>query len=141
MNCTNGCALPAVRYVEHYRELGASRIYPEGKAGTGLVCARCGTHHDAGYDAYERYLATPQSERAFPAAAAAPADPASQQSGAEAPRANVTSEASAHDEGGGGDARPARGDAARGSWRRLSAQFVGWLIDAIVGLVRRKTAR
>lgn len=66
MTCTNGCPTPAVAYVDHYRIVGAgSRVYPAGRAGTGLVCETCRTQHGAGYDAYEEWL---QSGRQIAAA-------------------------------------------------------------------------
>ncbi len=134
MTCTNGCDQPAELYVDHYRTLGESRIYPEGKAGSGLVCARCGAKHAEGHDAYEDYLATPPGERAAPhdgvaapppvPAGSAPAGPPSAQRGPE------------HD-GSGRTATPTKPASAPA----LAVRWLGWLIDAILSLVRRKATR
>ncbi len=134
MTCTNGCDLPAERYVDHYRMLGASRIYPQDKTGSGLVCARCGAKHDEGFDAYEDYLATPSGERAalHDGVAASPrAGEAIEPDTAAGAPANAETPPSAA-------ARTARVSAAA---PRLAVRWLGWLIDAILSLVRRTATR
>jgi len=158
-----------MRYVEHYRALGESRIYPERKAGSGLVCARCGERHDEGYDAYERYLQAPPAERASwlaangaapqvserpqpaeprtpPAPAASPTrrvDGDPERASGSKPSAERTPAERTPDErpGGGSGPSPRAGGGAATRRPALAVRWLGALIDAILALVRRKVPR
>src|SRR5581483_4066372 len=143
MRCANGCDSPAVRYVDHYRKLGESRIYPEGKAGTGLVCEHCGSRHDEGYDAYEDHLATPPGTRELPQPQAAPLQQrVSDRMERAQPPADATEPcAETIDSSLASGQRAIGWTAGTAAVPKIAARWLGWLLDAILSVARRRIAR